>query len=169
MFTPFVRLLILAICSGLSIFAAVYNIRTLLVLSAVASVTMLIGYFRSSTIQLALRAVLSEDFDKAEKLLLQIRYPQRLSRKNRLYYLFCQGIVARGREDYPTATAALEEAVTERLHPDQYQAMALLALTDIHMVEGDREKARYYFSKMKNLKVSPALMESVRKMQSWLG
>src|SRR5690606_764329 len=102
----------------------------LLVLSAVASVTMLIGYFRSSTIHLALKAVLSEDFDKAEKLLLQIRYPERLSRKNRLYYLFCQGIVARGREDYPAATAALEDAIKEGLQPDQYQAMALLALTD---------------------------------------
>lgn len=168
MFTSFVRLLILAVCSGLSVFAAVYNIRTLLVLSAVASVTMLIGYFRASTIHLAIKAVLSEDFDKAERLLLQIRYPQRLSSKNKLYYLFCQGIVARGREDYPAAITALEDATTERLRPDQYQAMALLALTDIFMVQGDREKARYYFSKMKNLKVSPALLESVRKMQSWL-
>src|SRR5690606_5863916 len=103
MFTPFVRLLILAICSGFSVYAAVYNIRTLLVFSALVSVIILIGYFRSATTQLTLKAVLKEDWEKADRLIAQIRYPNRLSKNNQKLYMFCQGMIAHGKEDFSAA------------------------------------------------------------------
>ncbi len=168
MLTPFVRLLILACCTLLSIAAAYHNIWSLLIFSSLISFVVLFGYFRSSTIQLALKALMAEDYTKLDAMLSYIKHPERLTTKNKLRYLFCQGMLARENDDTSKAIATLEDVTQERLHPDQYQALALLALTDMYMVQGRKDKAKYHFQKLKNLKVHKDTLEAVRKMQSWL-
>jgi len=169
MFTPFSRILLLLLCAGLSVAAAVWNIWSLLIITSVFSFILLWGYFRKGSVSLALARLRAEEYAEAEKIIEQTARPERLDKRQRAYYLFVKGFIAREKDQYNEACIFLEESLNEGIRNQNDIAMALLALTDMEMVRNNKAKARAYFSQMKGLKVKPSLMPSIRKMQAWLG
>lgn len=168
MFTPFSRLLFLLLLAAASVVAAVFGIWSLLILSSVLSFLLLWGYFRYATVKLALNRIRKEDYVEAKRLIAYTDKPDRLSKSQKAYFFFVKGFIAREEEQYDDAEMLLEEALTIGLSKENDRAMALLALADIAMVRRRRTQARTYVAKMKNLKVDPKLMPSIRKMQQWL-
>lgn len=168
MFTPFVRLILLFLCAIVSIISAIFGVWSLLLMASAGSVYLLFGYFRESTIPLSLTALRNNDYIKAEKFLSDIIHPERLSKKNRAYFYFCKAMIERENDNFDEATPLFKLALGEGLKNENDRAVALLALTDIEMVKGNKEIAKEYFLQIKGLKVKPLLMPSIRKMQHYL-
>lgn len=159
----------LLICAALSVVAAFFKIHSLLAITCAFSIILLYGYFRKGTVRLAMGHLRNEELAEAERAIEHTTRPERLDKRQRSYYLFVKGFVAREKERYEEAKIFLEEAIQNGLSKENDIAMALLALTDMEMVKKNKAAAKHYFSQMKDLKVSPQLMPSIRKMQAWLG
>lgn len=118
---------------------------------------------------LALRQLKREDYKEAERIIDMNSQPDRLDKKDRAYYLFVKGFVAREKDQFEESKIFLEEALQGGIKNQSDIAMAILALTDMEMVKNNRKTAKAYFLQIKDLKVSKELMPSIRKMQEWLG
>lgn len=169
MFTPLSRIIFLLICALLSVVAAVFHIYSLLTITCIASVFLLWGYFRKGSVSLALARLRNEEYKEAEAILEQTRQPEKLDKKQKAYYLFVKGFIAREKDRYDEAKILLEESLNEGIRNQNDIAMALLALTDMEMVKHNKRQAEAYFVQLKGLKVKPSLMPDIRKMQEWLG
>jgi len=169
MFTPFSRIILLLLCASISVAAAVFNIYSLVVISSLASFILLYGYFRKGSVKLALARLRREDYTEAERIIDLNTHPERLDKRQYAYYLFVKGFVAREKDQFSEANRLLEASLHAGLRSENDIAMVLLALTDMEMVNKNRIKARQYFQQMKDLKVNPDMMPSIRKMQEWLG
>ena len=169
MFTPFSRIILLLLCAALSVSAAVIGIWSLLIITSICSVILLFGYFRKGSVALALSQLRKEDYAEAERIIDYTTQPERLDKKQKAYYLFVKGFIAREKDNFDEAKIFLEEALNDGIKNQNDIAMALLALTDMEMVRKNRIKAREYFVQMKDLKVKPDMMPAIRKMQEWLG
>jgi tetratricopeptide (TPR) repeat protein len=169
MFTPLSRLLLLLLCAALSVTAAVYGIWSLLFIATIGSTILLWGYFRTGSVKLALAKIRTEEYEEAEKVIGHTTNPERLTKEQKAYYLFVKGFIARHKDNFEEARIYLEECLDGGLKNQNDIAMALLALTDMEMVKKNKGKAKEYFLQMKDLKVKPSLMPSIRKMQEWIG
>lgn len=169
MFTPFSRIILLLLCAALSVVAAIYNLVTVLIIASILSFMLLYGYFRKGSVMLALRQLRKEDYKEAERVADLNQYPDRLDKKERAYYLFVKGFVAREKDELEEAKIFLEESLQGGIKNQNDIAMAILALTDMEMVKQNKKAAKDYFLQIKDLKVKPELMPSIRKMQEWLG
>lgn len=169
MFTPLSRIILLLLCAALSVAAAVWGIYSLLIITTILSCILLWGYFRRGSVPLALARLRNEEYTEAEKIIEQTTHPERLDKKQKAYYLYVKGFIAREKDNYPEAKRLLEASLNGDIRNQNDIAMALLALTDMEMVQHNKQQAKEYFLQMKDLKVKPSLMPSIRKMQDWLG
>jgi len=168
MFTPFSRIIILLLCAALSVAAASFGIYSLLIITSIISVIILYGYFRKGSVSLALSRLRIEDYKEAERILAYTTHPDRLDKKQRAYFMFIQGFLAREKDNYEEAKMLLEASLNEGVKNQNDIAMAIIALTDMEMVKKNKSKAKAYFIQIKGLKVKPDLMPSIRKIQAWL-
>src|ERR1700748_2063538 len=95
MFTPLSRIILLIVCAILSAVAASFNLVSVLIITSIASFILLYGYFRKGSVMLALRQLRKEDYKEAERVVDLNTQPDRLDKKDRAYYLFIKGFVAR--------------------------------------------------------------------------
>lgn len=169
MFTPFVRILLLILCTILSIVAAMNNVWTLLIFSSLISIFILFGYFRESCVPLAVKAVEKEDYEKLKMLIGEVRHPDRLNKTNEAYYYFAKGMMERHENNIEDAEKLLNVALVTGLKKEYHQAMAVMALTDMMIVGGNKMKAKRYFEQIRGLQVGPKLMPAIKQMQVFLG
>lgn len=81
-----------------------------------ACVALLIfGSFRYGTVYAAHRAMFTGRFDRAVKLLNEIRYPWLLNSQNRAYYEMLRGLIAAERGEWPTAREHFQSALGHKL------------------------------------------------------
>lgn len=168
MFTPFSRILLLLLLAGLSMLAAKFNIVSLLIIASILSFILLYGYFRKGSVMLALRQLRKENYKEAERVVNLNTQPNRLDKKEKAYYLFVKGFVAREKDDFAEAKILLEEALQGGIKNQNDIAMAILALADMEMVNKNKKAAKAYFEQIKGFKVSPEMMEPISKMKTWL-
>lgn len=168
MFSSLVRFILLILCALLSVLGAYLNFWPIFVLTFSGSIALVWGYYKSGTIPLALARLRKNEFKETEKLIDQVQKPNMLSKRNRAYYYFINGMITREKDQFHESKPFLEEAIDSGKLKEPDTAMALLALADMELVLKHKSAARDYLLKMKGMKVHPAMMESVRKMQEWL-
>lgn len=168
MFTPRLRFVLLVLLLLVASFAAAYNKIPVLVVAALCSIFLLWGYYKMSTVALALKELRKNDLDEAQRILDFCTRPEKLLKPQKAYYYFIKGYIAREKDYYDEAIAAYEQALDLGLKVDNDKAIALLSITDIYMLRKDITNAKRYFYRMKDLKVQPGLMEPIRKMQTFL-
>ncbi len=168
MFTPLSRFILLLLCAIASIIGAFFQIWTILILSTIFSLMLLIGYFKSSTVSLAYGRLKRNKFEEANTLLDHVKIPDRLTSRNRTNYYFIKGMIARENDSFTEAKQFLDQALALGIKNENDRAMTLLALADMELINKNEEQAKTYFMQIKNLKVAPSLMPTIRKMQSWL-
>jgi len=169
MFTPLSRIILLLLCAALSVVAASFHLVSVLIITSIVSFIILYGYFRKGSVMLALKQLRKEDYKEAERVIDMNSHPDRLDKKDRAYYLFVKGFLAREKDLFEEAKIFLEEALQGGIKNQNDIAMAILALADMEMVNKNKRAAKEYFLQIKDLKVNPDLMPSIRKMQEWLG
>ena len=169
MFTPIVRFILLLICGLLAVLFAYLGSIPLIILCSVFSIFLLWGYYKRGTVSLALSKLRKNEYVAAEKIIALTTSPDKLSRSQKGYYYFIKAFAEREKDNYSGAESLFLRALAEGLKTEHDKAMSLLALADMEMIKGNKDVARDYLSQMKNLKVQPSLMPSIRRMQEWIG
>lgn len=168
MFTPVIRLLLLLALAGIAVLFAYAGKLMPLFFATFLSGFLLWDYLKRGTIPLALRKLRKNDYAGAEKILNFTKNPDALSKKQRIYFNFIKGFVEREKDNFPDAENYLDTVRDAKLTNENDRAMVLLALADIQMIRGNKQKAKALMMEMKGLKVQPSLMEPIRQMQNLL-
>ncbi|HRP90714.1 MAG TPA: hypothetical protein PKX92_11830 [Edaphocola sp.] len=168
MFTPIARFALLILCLVLGIISYVFNWTFILIIIAVFSLSLLWGYFNTGTVYLALNLLRKGKLDEAEEVLKFTKKPEKLSKGKRAYYNFILAFCARERDEFASAKEKFIKALDDGLKSENEKAIALLALADISLIDGKKEAAENYMSKIKGLKVKESLMPQIRQMQTYL-
>lgn len=168
MFSTLSRFILLIVCALISVLAAIYGFWPILVLTMIASIVLLFGYYTAGTVPLAFIQYKREAYLTADKLLDQVQKPELLSKKNRVYYDLLSGLLAKENDQFEIAKKILNSVVDQPQLKETDRALGLMALIDIYLVEKNKTKAKQYFERLKGMQVYPEMVESVRKLQSWL-
>jgi hypothetical protein len=112
--------------------------------AAVASVLFVYGWFRYGTVVLAFRALRRGNLKRAEKMLAEIRYPNRLGPQYLSFYWWIQGALAADAGDLATARRYLELAYNGRLRTAHNHCVVACCLADLALRLGEMEQARRY-------------------------
>lgn len=169
MFTPLIRFTLLVICIIISIIAASNGIFFLLIFMSVAALALLWGYYNVGTVYLALHKLRKGRYDDAADILALTRKPEKLKKVRKAYYYYIKAYIAREKDDFSTAKNMFNLALSEGLKEQHDQAIALLALADIELINGNKTEARRIFEKIKVLEVKAQLMPQIKQMQQYLG
>jgi len=168
MFSSLVRFILLIVCALISVVGAYIGFWPIFVITFIASFALLWGYYKAGTVPLALARLRKNEYKETEKLIDQIQKPQYLSKRNKAYFYFINGMLTRENDQFKESKPFLEQAMDSGKLKEPDKAMALLALADMELVQKHTSAARQYFLQMKGMKVHPAMMDAIRKMQAWL-
>jgi len=161
MYSNTVRIILIAIGALAAIFFASVSLWLQMAAALAFVLLMVLGYFLNGAVFLALRKLVKNDFEGAERLLRMTRYPQYLGRTQKAYYYFLNGCIAANKEHLETAAAHLETALRLGLRTDNDKSIALLNLCSIYLSLGHRDKAAQYLELVKKLRYSPALQPEI--------
>ena len=137
MFTLPIRVLFVIIALALGVHSAVTGRATWPLYFAGAAI-LVVSYFRSGTVWLAVRAIQTGKLDQARRLLDQIWNPTWLGSQSRAYYEWMRGGLASEGKQWQEARAHLETSLAHRLRTENdrslvegYLAAALFNCGDV--------------------------------------
>ena len=112
---------------------------------AVVALTMIAllvwDYFRQGTLIVAAKSFHQKDYNDAERLLMQIKKPEWLSKNRRGYYEFLMGGVCLQKQDFEDAEKHYEIAAQYPLRGVNDHVAALVHVANISIRQGNYEKA----------------------------
>ena len=141
MFTPAVRLLVIAISVALGIHALPENPFQATLFFVVVPL-IVYGYFRYGTVWLAFRAMRKGRLGRAERIIDKVRFPDWLRASDRAYYEWIKGALASERGDDEAAELHLRAAIDRGFRTANDRSVAKASLADILLSRGDPESAR---------------------------
>lgn len=168
MFLPLQRLAILIIISIVAVFMAMYGKVSYLLIASMISLFVLWDYIQRGTVPITMNYIYKNKFPEANKSIKFVTNIKRLNKTNRAKYFLAKGLIAHNEDDYSEANENLEKALEIPLKSDSDKAMAILALSDIAIIQKQTSKARAIFQQLKDLKVNKSLMPSIQQMQQYL-
>lgn len=168
MFTPLIRFTLLILCTIVAIIAALAGKMPIVVVATLCSISLLWGYYNVGTVYLALHKMRKAQYADSERILALTRKPEKLSKKRRAYYHYVAAYLAREKDDFKSAEHDFLIALDTGLSEEHDRAIALLALAEIEVIKGNKDKARTYLERMKGLRVKDSLLPQVRQMQQYL-
>lgn len=168
MFLPLQRLLILIIISIAAVFMAMSGKVSYLLIASLISLFILWDYIQRSTVPITMNFIYKNKFKEAAKAIKHVTNIKRLNKNNQAKYYLAIGLIAHHEDDYPTANENLEKALALPLKSDSDRAMAILALSDIAIIQKHYSEAKAVFQQLKDLKVNKSLMPSIQQMQQYL-
>ncbi len=130
----------------------------------VAGIILLVAYFLLGTVGSAAKALQTEDFDKAERLLNLTFFPRLLYVTNRAYYYMLKGNIAISRKDMETGEQYLKMAESIKLPTDNEKAMIQIQLANIAASKNRWKQAQIHFRNLKNLKITDSNIKEQKKM-----
>jgi len=168
-FTPAIRLVIVAVCVYIGVARLVGGDHFGVVFLLGAGVFS-IGHFRYGTVLFAHRAMRAGDLDRAEKLLKKIRHPELLSRQYRSYYHWIDGAIAGEEEDWERSRASLEAALSlGALRTSHNRSVVHWQLAAVLAEQGDEEGARAELEKARAEPHKPEVDGLIARLEDELG
>lgn len=141
MFTNKARIIVTLLFLALAAVFAYYQTYQLTAVAVMLAGLVVWGYFKEGTVILAAKKFHQKEFDKAEKLLLQIRNPNYLGKKRRGFYEFIFGSISLQKRDYEEAEKHFEIAAQYPLRTVNDHVAALVHVATISYRNGNYEKA----------------------------
>ena len=123
------------------------------------------GYFKNGTVYLAWRAVKKEQFEKAERILNQVRYPELLKKEQRGFYHFARGLIEANRNNSDAAYRNLSDALKFGVRTENNIAIINLNLAGLDFEQGKINEAKEHIKMARTMKYSPALESELLKME----
>jgi hypothetical protein len=164
MFTPFIRIVLIIACLGMSILFYLREDYINAGLTIAAAGLFGYGYFKYGTVYAAFQELKKENFDKAEKLISKIKSPNNLSKQQKSYYHFTTGIIASEKKEFDFAKSELMQALEIGLRTKNDTSIVLLNLADIEYELTEFSSAKDYLNKLKDYELKPLVKSEMDKL-----
>jgi hypothetical protein len=164
MLTVQARIAIIAIALlllGWTVYVQVYELSAL---TAFGILFVIYGYFKEGTVVLAAKAYHNQDLFKTEKLLNQIKNPDRLKKSRRGYYEFMYGNIELKRQNLLEAERHFQIASRFPLKNENEKALVLTQLANLNLGKKEFAKAGAYLDIAKELKSSARVKDIIEKI-----
>lgn len=125
---------------------------------------LLVGYVLLGTVGSAAKALQTENFDKAEKMLNLTVFPKFLYATNRAYFYMLKGNIALSRKDMEGGEKYLKMAEEIEVPTENEKAMLQIQLANIAASKGKWKQAQNYYRNIKNLKITDSNIKEQKKM-----
>src|SRR5690606_29042969 len=126
------------------------------------------SHYREGTVFLATQAFQQHDYDKARRLLADIKKPERLRKKRRNYYEFMSGNLALKAGDYESAERHFQIASRLPFRRPNDKAIILVNLANINLRKKDYDRVRAYLSVARKLEVTSRISQIINKIENEL-
>ena len=136
---------------GWTVYQQTYELSAIIVFGIIF---VLYGYFKEGTVVLAAKAYHQQDLEKTEKLLREIRNPDRLKKSRRGYYEFMFGNIELKRENFSEAERHFQIASRFPLKNENEKGLVLTQLANLNLRKKEFIKAQAYIDIAKELKIS---------------
>jgi hypothetical protein len=124
---------------------------------------LLVGYILLGTVGSAAKALQTEDFGKAEKMLGLTLFPKLLYSTNRAYFYMLKGNIALSNKDMDEGERYLKMAEEIEVPTDNEKAMLQIQLANIAASKNRWKQAQIHYRNIKNLKITDANIKEQRK------
>jgi hypothetical protein len=123
------------------------------------------GYFKEGTVVLAAKAYHQHDLKKTEKLLREIKNPDRLKKSRRGYYEFMLGNIELKRENFSEAERHFQIASRFPLKNENEKGLVLTQLANLNLHKKEFIKAQAYIDIAKELKISARVKSIIERIE----
>ena len=165
MFTPTIRIAIVLASLLFSINDLQHGLTTRAYLSLCVMGIFIWGYFKSGTVYLAWTKIKQKDFDKAEKILDQTKYPKLLTKEQRGYFHFIKGLIYGNRNDLENSYINLKEALKFGVRTENDLAIINFHLSEIEFENGKVNEAKNFIQIARKLKFKEELEPMIKQME----
>ncbi|TVZ15593.1 tetratricopeptide repeat protein [Maribacter sp. MAR_2009_72] len=155
MFTPVVRIILVITSIGLAIVFYGRNDFWNMALSLFGAVLFVYGYFKYGTVYAAFQQLKKENYDKAEKLISKIKNPEQLSKSQKGYFHFTNGIIASEKEEWDYSLSELLKALKIGLRTENDKSIVLLNLANVEFEKKNYDKATEYIKEVRKIDLKP--------------
>ncbi|HEY0056197.1 MAG TPA: hypothetical protein VGB63_12640 [Pedobacter sp.] len=166
MLTVKARIAVIAVALLLLGWTAYEHVYELSALIAFGILFVIYGYFKEGTVVLAAKAYHNQDLIKTEKLLQQIKNPDRLKKSRRGYYEFMYGNIELKRENLLEAERHFQIASRFPLKNENEKALVLTQLANLNLGKKEFAKAGAYLDIAKELKSSARVKNIIEKINN---
>lgn len=166
MMTTKIRVIVLAFALLLLIYALYTRAYQSAVVVAGGMGYLIWSHYREGTVFLASQAFQQQDFEKAKRLLADIKKPEYLRKKRRNYYEFMSGNLALKAGDYDVAERHFQIASRLPFRRPNDKAIILVNLANINLRKQDYERVRAYIAVARKLEVTSRIAQIINKIEN---
>jgi len=166
MMTSKIRIVVLAFALLLLIYAIYVRAYQSAVVIAGGMGYLIWSHYREGTVFLASQAFQQQNFEKARKLLADIKKPEYLRKKRRNYYEFMSGNLALKAGDYDAAERHFQIASRLPFRRPNDKAIILVNLANINLRKQDYERVRAYIEVARKLEVTSRVAQIINKIEN---
>ena len=166
MMTSRARTVILVLAFLLLVWAVYTKAYQLAVMVAGAMGYLIWSHYREGTVFLATQAFQKQDYEKARRLLADIKQPEYLRKGRRNYYEFMCGNIALKTEDYDAAERHFQIASRLPFRRPNDKAIILVNLANINLRKKDFELVRAYVDLARKLEVTSRVAQIINKIEN---
>jgi|SRR5690606_31631643 len=127
---------------------------------------MIWSHFKEGTVVLASEAFQNKEYEKARKLLADIKNPEYLRKKRRNYYEFINGNLALQLLDDETAERHFQIASRLPFRRPNDKAIILVHLANINLRKHDYERVNAYLKRASEMEVSSRIAQIINRIQN---
>ncbi|MFA6277915.1 MAG: hypothetical protein WC622_14265 [Pedobacter sp.] len=120
------------------------------------------SHFKHSSVLLASKHFKDADYERTEKILAEVKNPDRLAKNRRGYYEFMKANIALQREDFETAEFHFQIASRFPLGGQNDKAFVMIHLANLALRKKDGERAKAYIEKAKELATTSRAKEIIK-------
>ena len=165
MLTARARFAVIAIALVLLGWTAYKHVYELSAFIGLGIAFLLYGYFKEGTVVLAAKAYHQQDLKKTEKLLKEIKNPDRLKKSRRGYYEFMLGNIELNRENFSDAERHFQIASRFPLKNQNEKGLVLTQLANLNLRKKEFIKAQAYIDIAKELKISARVKGIIERIE----
>lgn len=124
------------------------------------------SHYREGTVFIATQAFQKQDYEKAARLLADIKRPEYLRKRRRNYYEFMYGNLALKAEDYDAAERHFQIASRLPFRRPNDKAIILVNLANINLRKKDFERVKAYIDLARKLEVTSRVAQIINKIEN---
>lgn len=124
------------------------------------------SHYREGTVFIATQAFQGQDYEKARRLLADIKRPEYLRKGRRNYYEFMCGNLALKVEDYEAAERHFQLASRLPFRRPNDKAIILVNLANINLRKRDYERVKAYLALARKLEVTSRVAQIINKIEN---
>lgn len=164
--TTKVRVIVLSLALLLLVYAIYTQVYQSAVLILGGMAYLVWSHYREGTVFLATQAFQQQEFEKASRLLADIKKPEYLRKGRRNYYEFMSGNMALKAGEYDTAERHFQIASRLPFRRPNDKAIILVNLANINLRKHDYERVRAYVAIARKLEVTSRIAQIINKIEN---